>query len=197
MTGIKWRAMLALVMSAVLFPETAMARLQCVPYARSLSGVDIRGNAKTWWGQAEGQYERGNTPRPGAVMAFRGTAAMPMGHVAYVAEILGPREVLLHHANWSRPGGIERAVRAIDVSDAGDWSQVRVWHSPTATMGARVNPVFGFIYRDSGHEAVHYAGQTINAPVLSSAAIQPRRILLAGEIYQLASLEAVGPSPSR
>jgi hypothetical protein len=37
-------------------------------------------------------------------------------------------------------------VLAIDVSDAGDWSQVRVWHSPTGQMGARTNPTFGFIY---------------------------------------------------
>ena len=44
------------------------------------------------------------------------------------------------------PGAIEEDVLAIDVSALGDWSQVRVWHSPTAQMGARTNPTFGFIY---------------------------------------------------
>ncbi|HST37159.1 MAG TPA: hypothetical protein VLK25_11090, partial [Allosphingosinicella sp.] len=27
----------------------AAAALQCVPYARAQSGIDIRGNAGTWW----------------------------------------------------------------------------------------------------------------------------------------------------
>ena len=30
------------------------ARLQCVPYAREESGVELRGNASTWWRQARG-----------------------------------------------------------------------------------------------------------------------------------------------
>ena len=30
-------------------PAAAEAYLQCVPFARAESGVDIRGNAKTWW----------------------------------------------------------------------------------------------------------------------------------------------------
>ncbi len=54
--------------------------------------------------------------------------------------------MLIRHANWSVPGAIEEDVLALDVSDAGDWSQVRVWHSPTGQMGARTNPTFGFIY---------------------------------------------------
>jgi hypothetical protein len=37
-------------------------------------------------------------------------------------------------------------VLAIDVSAEGDWSQVRIWHSPTGQMGARTNPTYGFIY---------------------------------------------------
>ncbi|HEC70939.1 MAG TPA: CHAP domain-containing protein, partial [Roseobacter sp.] len=34
-------------------------RVWCVPFARNASGVNIRGNANTWWGKAEGSYARG------------------------------------------------------------------------------------------------------------------------------------------
>lgn len=129
---------------------TATGYLQCVPFARAESGIDIRGNAGTWWSQAAGRYERGQEPRVGAVMAFAPTGGMPIGHVAVVSQILSDRELLISHANWSpingRRGQIERNVRAIDVSPAGDWSQVRVWYAPIRDLGTRVNPVRGFIY---------------------------------------------------
>ncbi|MEI9851041.1 MAG: CHAP domain-containing protein [Sphingomonas sp.] len=120
--------------------------LQCVPYARQLSGVAIFGNAWTWWEQAEGRYERGVEPRVGAVMSFQRVKSMPLGHVAMVSKIVGDREVLLRHANWSRRGGIEQDVRAVDVSPEGDWSEVRVWFSPIGDLGKTVYPLNGFIY---------------------------------------------------
>ena len=120
--------------------------LQCVPFARQMSGIEIRGNAWTWWGQAAGRYERGNDPKIGSVMSFQRTSHMPLGHVAMVSKIVSDREVLLTHANWSYRGGIERNVRAIDVSPAGDWSQVKVWFAPTGDLGTSVYPVNGFIY---------------------------------------------------
>lgn len=136
-------------------PAAAQAYLQCVPFARAESGVEIRGNAKTWWSQAAGTYERGAEPRKGAVMAFAGTRGMPMGHVAVVKKIVDDREILIDHANWSpingRRGQIERNVRVVDVSAAGDWSMVRVWYAPIGDLGLRANPVQGFIY--SGGEA--------------------------------------------
>ena len=133
-------------------PAAARDYLQCVPFARAESGVEIRGNAKTWWSQAAGTYQRGEEPRKGAVMAFAGTRGMPMGHVAVVKKIVGDREILIDHANWSpingRRGQIERDVRVVDVSDAGDWSMVRVWYAPIGDRGLRANPVQGFIYTD-------------------------------------------------
>merc|ERR1712185_766834 len=75
--------------------------LQCVPYARDVTGIDIYGDAHTWWQQAAGRYERGNTPRVGAVMAFAPTNKMALGHVAAVARVIDSRTVLLDHANWS------------------------------------------------------------------------------------------------
>ena len=107
------------------------AYLQCVPFAREVSGVQIYGDAHTWWQQAVGKYKRGNTPRIGAVMAFRPHRNMRLGHVAAVSRIVDSRTVLLSHANWSpingRRGQIERNVKAIDVSPNNDWRQVRVW----------------------------------------------------------------------
>lgn len=120
--------------------------LQCVPFARQVSGIDLYGNAATWWSQAAGRYDRGNEPRVGAVLTFTASRAMPVGHVATVSKVVGAREVLLTHANWSYRGGIERNVRAIDVSPRNDWTDVRVWYGPIGGLGIRSNAAFGFIY---------------------------------------------------
>jgi len=127
-------------------PTAAQARLQCVTYARQISAVQLSGNARDWWGNAQGVYTRGNAPRKGAVLAFRGTHAMPMGHVAVVSKVIDDRHVLISHANWSHPGAVEKGVMAVDVSETGDWSQVRVWYAPTGSLGLRPSPAFGFIY---------------------------------------------------
>ena len=39
-------------------PAVAREYLQCVPFARAESGVEIQGNAKTWWAQAGEAAER-------------------------------------------------------------------------------------------------------------------------------------------
>ncbi|MDK2761738.1 MAG: CHAP domain-containing protein [Sphingopyxis sp.] len=148
-------------------PAVAADYLQCVPFARAESGVDIRGNARTWWAQAAGTYQRGNEPRQGAVMAFAGTSSMPMGHVAVVKKIVSDREILVDHANWSpingRRGQIERNARVVDVSDAGDWSMVRVWYAPIGQLGLRASPVQGFIYSDA--ESAPNKAPSFKAPV--------------------------------
>lgn len=131
---------------AVIAATPAAAHLQCVPYARAESGIAIRGNAGTWWGQAAGRYRRGGEPQVGAVLAFQPTRAMPIGHVAVVAEVVDSRHILLNHANWSGHGRIERGALAEDVSANGDWSEVRVWYAPQHALGLRTNPTFGFIY---------------------------------------------------
>jgi hypothetical protein len=124
--------------------------LQCVPYARALTGVEIRGDAHTWWGQAEGRYDRGARPRVGAVMAFRPHGGMRLGHVAAVRKIFDSRTVLVSHANWSTIGGvrghIENDVMVVDASEANDWSRVRVWYSPNEALGGTEWPLHGFIY---------------------------------------------------
>ncbi|TPG13146.1 CHAP domain-containing protein [Sphingomonas oligophenolica] len=150
MTFKQLTARFALVVSCILMTAApASARFwQCAPYAREISGVDIHGNANTWWSQAAGHYQRGAAPKVGAVMAFESTSRMRVGHVAMVSKIVSDREVLLTHANWSRPGGIETGVRAVDVSAAGDWSEVKVWYAPLGDLGTSAYPVRGFIYAD-------------------------------------------------
>ncbi len=124
--------------------------LQCVPFARALTGVTIFGDAHTWWGQAEGKYERGNKPKVGAVMAFIPHGNMRLGHVAAVRKILDKRTLLISHANWSTIDGmrghIEEDVRVIDVSEDNDWSRVRVWYTPNSALGGNEWPLHGFIY---------------------------------------------------
>jgi surface antigen len=123
--------------------------LQCAPFARQVSGIDLHGNANTWWGQAEGRYERGHTPRVGAVLSFAASRSMRVGHVAMVSKVVSDREVLLTHANWSYRGGIERNVRAVDVSPNNDWTDVRVWYAPMGDLGLRSNHANGFIYANA------------------------------------------------
>jgi surface antigen len=130
--------------------DAATKLWECVPIARSMSGIAIYGDAYTWWGQAEGKYRRGNAPRKGAVLAFKPYGAMQLGHVAAVSAIVDDRTILVTHANWSpvngRRGQIERNVKVIDVSDDNDWSRVRVWYAPSGDLGTTSYPVHGFIY---------------------------------------------------
>src|SRR5438094_499356 len=143
-------ARFALVLSCALTVSAPAAAQfwQCAPYARSISGIEIRGNANTWWGQAAGRYDRGRAPKVGAVLAFASTGHMRLGHVAMVSAVVNDREVLLTHANWSRRGGIETNVRAVDVSANGDWSMVKVWYGPQHDLGTTAYPTKGFIYSD-------------------------------------------------
>jgi surface antigen len=147
-------AIAALSLVATVTPSLA---LQCVPFARQISGINIHGNAKTWWGQAAGRFDRGVSPKVGSVMAFKPIKSMPIGHVATVSKIVSDREVLVDHANWSRINGhrgqIERGARVLDVSEAGDWSKVRVWYAPMRDLGGTTYPLYGFIYNRSGSEA--------------------------------------------
>jgi surface antigen len=149
--------------------------LQCVPYARALSGVTIFGDAHTWWGQAEGKYARGNDPKVGAVLAFPPHGNMRLGHVAAVRRIVDDRTIMISHANWSTIGGvrghIEEDVRAVDVSQDNDWSEVRVWYTPNEAMGGKAWPAHGFIYpkqRRSESEAKRAVAMLLKHRVMPS-----------------------------
>jgi surface antigen len=124
---------------------------QCVPFARLVSGIQLFGDAWTWWNQAAGKYQTGYTPKAGAVLCFRPTGRMRLGHVAVVSQVLTDRVIQISHANWSlidgERGHVERNVTVVDVSPNGDWSQVKVWNDPSHNLGGTVYPTYGFIYQ--------------------------------------------------
>lgn len=128
-------------------PASAQA-WQCAPFARMISGIELYGNAGTWWDKAEGKFARGQAPRIGSVMVMKPHGRMRVGHVAMVSGIVSDREITVTHANWSRRGGIERDVRVVDVSAAGDWSKVKVWYAGNGDLGTTSYPTHGFIYAD-------------------------------------------------
>ena len=122
--------------------------ISCVPYARMASGIVVSGNAWQWWDNAAGLYARGSRPEPGGVLSFRANRAMPMGHVAVVSHVIGAREILINHANWPSGGGrggVSQNVSVVDVSEANDWSAVRVELGHAGEFGS-IYPTHGFIY---------------------------------------------------
>jgi surface antigen len=121
-------------------------RLQCVPYARMVSGIQIFGNAHTWWQRASGKFLRSQSPKVGSVMVVRGNRKSRHGHVAVVTRVLNKREIVVDHANWLNQERIHIGTPVIDVSAKNDWSAVRVWYTPGDRYGANVYPVRGFIH---------------------------------------------------
>ena len=123
--------------------------LQCVPFARENSGIEIVGNAGTWWRSAVGIYERGSRPEVGSVLNFRAGGRSRLGHVAVVTKLVNPRMIEVDHANWSAPsigrGRISRDMAVMDVSEANDWTAVRVEVGQDDGFGS-VYPTYGFIY---------------------------------------------------
>jgi surface antigen len=194
----------------VALPATAQQPYwQCATFARQFSGIEIRGDAWTWWGLAEGRYAKGQRPRVGAVMSFTPSGRMRLGHVATVTQVLGNREIAVTHANWSpidgTRGQIERDVLVRDVSDDNDWSRVRVWYAPIGDLGTTAWPVDGFIYADGAPRPakpkVQYASATITAPKLAYARLEtlvvgeapPRGLRLGSDVIRLAMLESRQP----
>ncbi|MEZ6022519.1 MAG: CHAP domain-containing protein [Hyphomonadaceae bacterium] len=122
------------------------ARLQCVPFARNASGIEIYGDANTWWVQAAGRYPRSHHPAEGAVLVLEGYNNPGRGHVAVVTAIEGARVIRVDHANWLNNGEVSVDVPVLDVSPDNDWSEVRVWHIPGGHWGGRVYQAQGFIH---------------------------------------------------
>lgn len=123
---------------------------QCVPYARRVSGIELYGDADSWWQKAEGKYERGQVPREGAVLVLMQTPRMRSGHVAVVKDILGTRQISVTQTNWGETKKKRRIVYesqlAEDVSNANDWTSVRFWNDEKGVMGFPY-AAYGFIYQ--------------------------------------------------
>lgn len=125
--------------------STRVPGITCAPFARELSGIALYGDAYTWWSGAAGRYERGERPALGSVLVLRKTSRLRSGHVSVVTRLLGPRQVLVTQANWV-PGQLDEDQLVVDVSDANDWSAVRVWYPPVNQLGVHVYAAHGFIH---------------------------------------------------
>jgi len=166
---------------------------QCVPFARLISGIQIFGDARTWWSQASGKYEKGEAPKSGAVLCFKPVGKMQLGHVAVVSQVLTDRVIQITHANWSRIGGsrgqVEKDVTVIDVSPTGDWSQVKVWYDSARDLGSTTYPTYGFIYQNA--EAQQMAAADNKFTYAQNAAISVAQ----SAASQVASAVRPGASP--
>ena len=123
---------------------------QCVPYARDVSGVNIYGNAHTWWSQAAIKgYERGNVPQKGAVFVLAKTAKLSYGHLSVVKKVKNSRLITVTHSNWG-DGPISRrmvykSMKLKDVSVQNNWTQVKFWNPEIDAYGLPY-AAYGFIY---------------------------------------------------
>lgn len=118
--------------------------MTCVPYARSVSGLPISGDAWQWWRAAQNRYAESSVPAPGSVLVFRRTGRLPSGHLAVVSAVQSGRKVIVTQANWL-PHRITDNQPVLDVSPGNDWTAVRVWWPPANSWGKTVYPTYGFI----------------------------------------------------
>jgi surface antigen len=126
--------------------------IQCVPYAREVSHIELSGDAFLWWAEASGRYARGTVPAEGAVLNFRSVGRMPLGHVAVVTSVIDSRTILVTQANWVH-GAITNDVTMQDVSPNNDWTQVEVELGDSSHWGAAY-PTYGFIYNQPADNTV-------------------------------------------
>jgi hypothetical protein len=118
--------------------------IQCVAFAKQDAGIQISGNARDWWSNAAGIYERGARPESGSVLSFRANGRMPLGHVAVVSGIEDSRTIDIDQSHWNSRG-ITRDIEVKDVSENNDWSAVRVQLGHNGAFGS-IYPTHGFIY---------------------------------------------------
>jgi surface antigen len=118
-----------------------------------VSGIQLYGDAASWWESAAGRYERSSEPSAGAVLVFRRTGRLPSGHVSVVSRLRSAREIIVTQANWVH-GRIARSEPVVDVSAGNDWTSVRVWWEPSRALGTTVYPTFGFIAPTAPHSSV-------------------------------------------
>jgi len=156
-------------------PFAALARqsstdLTCVPYARLLSGIELSGDAWSWWDRSEGRYQRGHQPTAGAILVLGRSDRLYHGHLAVVSQVIGPRQILVDHANWV-PGLIITNQPVVDVSPQNDWSMPRFYNLSAGVYGA-VYPAHGFIYAKGQPDQQAAVQAPANLELLSWVAAQ-------------------------
>lgn len=139
----------------------ASTSLECAPFARQETGIQLFGDAASWWDQAPGRYDRGPDPVPGGVLVFRRSGRLGSGHVSVVRRVVSGREITVTQANWVHRR-ITRDEPVVDVSTGNDWSAVRVWWAPSRALGSTVYPTYGFIAPGGRGRSDRYA--VLDAP---------------------------------
>jgi len=134
----------------------ASTSLECAPFARQVTGIQLYGEAASWWDQAAGRYDRGPDPVPGGVLVFRRSSRLGAGHVSVVRRVVSDREIMVTQANWVHRR-ITRDEPVVDVSARNDWSAVRVWWAPSRVLGTTVYSTYGFIAPGSGGRTDRFA----------------------------------------
>jgi len=142
--------------------------LDCVPFARALSGVQLRGDGADWWDAAAGRYARGNDPEPGAVLVFSRSRRLAHGHLAVVSQVVSDRHILVTQANWEA-GRITADQPVMDISPDNSWTRVRVWWPPGQHMGSSPYATRGFILPPKRTSADEVADATPRAVRLATA----------------------------
>ena len=129
--------------------------LECAPFARALSGVQLYGSAGDWWWEAQGQYTRSYAPEVGSVLILAKSNRLREGHAAVVSRVISERQILVTQANWVH-NRVTEDQPVIDISPDGDWSEVRVWWPPSTQMGITEYRTMGFIRADRpmSHELI-------------------------------------------
>ena len=148
--------------------------IQCVAFAKQDAGIEIAGNARDWWNNAQGVYERGRRPEAGSVLSFMANGRMPLGHVAVVSDVADSRTIHIDQAHWAG-GGISRDIEVVDVSENNDWSAVRVQLGHGGTFGS-IYPTHGFIYPRADRGVIVEASDRAPMPVLDKAPADLRHV---------------------
>ncbi len=174
--------------------------IQCVAFAKQDAGIEIRGNARDWWARAAGIYARGGVPEIGSVLSFRANGRMPLGHVAVVSGVADSRTIEIDQSHWGR-SGISRDIEVKDVSEANDWSAVRVQLRNGGEFGS-IYPTHGFIYPRPDDGSVTAVNDRAAQPAamraeirtadMTETSIQPARIT--HKLIEVAEMPATGRS---
>jgi surface antigen len=147
--------------------------IQCVAFAKQDAGIEIAGNARDWWSNAAGTYQRGRRPEAGSVLSFMANGRMPLGHVAVVSDVEDSRTIHIDQSHWNS-GGISRDIEVKDVSENNDWSAVRVQLGRGEAFGS-IYPTHGFIYPRADSGVIEEASERAPMPVLDAAPADLRR----------------------
>jgi surface antigen len=147
--------------------------IQCVAFAKQDAGIEIAGNARDWWNNAAGTYQRGRRPETGSVLSFMANGRMPLGHVAVVSDVEDSRTIHIDQSHWNS-GGISRDIEVKDVSENNDWTAVRVQLGRGEAFGS-IYPTHGFIYPRADNGVIEEASERAPMPVLDPAPADLRR----------------------